>query len=73
MNRSALFTRYNLAKATFVRSGAVSTVKLNRALGVAQRNHVPYITTQESCSCADFFYRGRTCKHQIALVLRDGE
>lgn len=73
MNRSALFSTYNMARG-MANAGALDGPRLNRALGIAQRNKAPeYETTATTCSCKDFMYRGGkvgACKHILALLLR---
>lgn len=61
---------YNLAR-NLAREGRIDGRRLNRALGVAQRREPsPYVTTLEACSCPDFQYRRRPCKHMYAVMLR---
>ena len=66
MNKSALFTAYNAAKAL-----GLERRRLNRALGLAQRRRgcSDYVTTADQCSCPDAKYRGIVCKHRIAKAL----
>lgn len=33
------------------------------------REGASYVTASHSCSCPDFTYRGKVCKHQVALRL----
>ena len=70
MNKSALFSIYNVAR-TKVERGRV-----NRALGLLQRKDgghskfQQYHTTLAHCDCTDFAYKDRWCKHQLALALQ---
>lgn len=71
MNQSALFTAYNAAR-RLAREGKLDASRLNRALGVAQSKAPSrYVTTAERCSCPDSQYRKATCKHQLALALKE--
>lgn len=69
LNRSALFTVYNVARGMVADTG-----RLNRGLGLAMRKQPrPYVTTATSCTCKDFTFRSREygfkCKHQLAMHL----
>jgi predicted nucleic acid-binding Zn finger protein len=66
MNLSKLMTAYNFAKW----SGYFEPGRVNKALGILMANsNSEYITTFTSCTCADFAYRGMTCKHSVALMI----
>ena len=68
MNKSALFSIYNVARTKVDRG------RVNRALGIVQRadggNLEKYGTTLTWCGCPDFQFNGRWCKHQLALGLQ---
>jgi predicted nucleic acid-binding Zn finger protein len=69
--RSELFKSYNQFKKAARALGA-DTKRIDRGLGVAQRKDPrPYVTTTESCTCPDHTYRKVTCKHMIALQLKE--
>lgn len=69
--KSLLFTEYNKARAAARRENS-DMGRLNRGLGVAQKNQPrPYVTTAHDCTCPDHFYRGVVCKHMIAVRLQE--
>lgn len=72
-DRKQIFRRYNAIK----KSGLAESGRLNRALGIAQREvqeHIAkYRTTPHSCRCPDYFYRGQPCKGILALALTQPE
>lgn len=74
IDRSTLFVSYNVCR-RLAHQGYLDEKRLNRALGLAQRKGAPkYHTTVDSCDCPDSTYRGRsgvTCKHRLALALRE--
>ena len=76
MNRSALFTSYNLAR-RMVRQGAIDGDRLNRALGICQAKQQQnlYASSATDCMCPDRRYRlrwqGLACKHMLAEILRE--
>lgn len=66
--KSRLFTSYNHMRG----AGAVERGRLNRALGLVQSGEErPYVTTETSCTCPDFQYRGGACKHLASRQLKD--
>lgn len=74
MDKSQLFTMYNLSKAA-IRAGEINTTEVvaNRALGLGQRKEPrPYITTVDDCDCNDHRYRERVCKHMLTERMKAG-
>lgn len=69
MSKSSLMVAYNTARTMVNDQG-----RLNRGFGLAQRKDTTteYVTTVTSCTCKDFYYRGRavgSCKHMLSLAL----
>jgi len=68
MDKSAIFSEYNRAKAA-ARSGKLDANRVNRALGILQMKSTrPYSTTISSCDCQDAQF-GHVCKHRIAKMI----
>jgi hypothetical protein len=78
MANKSVFAKYNKVR----RQDGVDQVRLNRALGVAQKASTPFVlgkfeTTAEKCGCGDWIFRmqheeGGKCKHQLAKILMAG-
>ena len=72
MTPSEVFSTYNRIRAK-MRRAQIDTARLNRALGIVQTKAYEwkYVTTQQSCDCADMTYRRPVagCKHVLAEQL----
>ena len=72
MTPSEVFSTYNRIRAR-MRHARIDTARLNRALGIVQTKvyEWKYVTTQQSCDCADMRYRRPVggCKHVLAEQL----
>lgn len=75
-NRSDLFRAYHiLRKKLGVMNSDMG--RLNRALGIAQSDDLfraklsKYNTDTVWCGCPDAIYRSKTCKHILALLMRE--
>lgn len=76
MNKSDLFKRYNILKQDSQVFARFDLVRLNKALGIAQRKtkETKYHTTMDSCTCPDQSHRGIfVCKHRLAVMLSSSE
>ncbi len=72
MNKSSLFHIYNILKNDSLAIPNITTQRLNKALGIAQKkeHERPYFTNMDSCTCPDSMQRHPIiCKHRLAFML----
>lgn len=70
-----IFQRYNVLKEDCGKYPRFELKRLNKALGLAQKNikDDKYHTTLTGCTCPDAMQRGYyVCKHRLALMLTEG-